>query len=241
MGLCLSLCVLALCVADYYKPERTRFVTRSKEGNYLFRGNEPLNEDGKGSVAFGKLHEAFVKYARANGISLPDDYFLIDVSFLDPHTLKPDHHDILVEQRDASTKNHSKFLNLELYGEKTGPYQLSDSVRETSAKSVPIWQNDKLVSRVSAVNDILSTTYELPIVVYVHCEQGVDRTGEFVGAYALKYLGFTWDKVNADNHAIASRPVMREYQNALQWYCEYLRITENASLQCRSSPTKKTL
>src|SRR5205085_2238838 len=63
----------------------------------------------------------------------------------------------------------------------------------------------------------------LPLVLYIHCEGGCDRTGELSGAYAMGYLNKTWRQINEMNHeACGPRPFGCGNFIAARWYCLWL-------------------
>ena len=44
-----------------------------------------------------------------------------------------------------------------------------------------VWAVDQVPTRVEALQKMLNTAYPRYAAIYVHCEGGCDRTGEFVG------------------------------------------------------------
>lgn len=60
-------------------------------------------------------------------------------------------------------------------------------------------------------------------MIYGHCDCGIDRTGQSFGAYAMRYLNFTWKEANKWNIAVAGHPIQCPNWLAMQWYCLYLR------------------
>ena len=59
----------------------------------------------------------------------------------------------------------------------------------------------------------------LPISMYVHCEAGCDRTGEFIGDYRLMYMdGNITNDYNLDCSECGRCP---DYYSttAIQWFC----------------------
>ena len=64
-----------------------------------------------------------------------------------------------------------------------------------------------------------------PTVILVHCMEGVDRTGEVIGSYQMKYHNLnSCDIVHQDtfinDNCIAPK---RLNYNALMWYESYLK------------------
>lgn len=57
-----------------------------------------------------------------------------------------------------------------------------------------------------------------PLIIYAHCEYGIDRTGMTAGAYAMQWLNTSYtDALNYANH-VAHRPILAENRNGLHWH-----------------------
>ena len=71
-------------------------------------------------------------------------------------------------------------------------------IRDYLALSVDSWLRDPFVNRVDALRRWLADPSELgingPVVVYVHCFGGCERTGELIGSYALRYQNKSWKR-----------------------------------------------
>lgn len=81
----------------------------------------------------------------------------------------------------------------------------------------------------------LAETSATPRLVYVHCEGGIDRTGELIGAFELSG-GASWASVVQRALAVAvDRDLARKNFNALHWFCFHWRETHNAALDCSQS------
>jgi protein-tyrosine phosphatase len=77
----------------------------------------------------------------------------------------------------------------------------------------------------------------LPVRTYVHCEHGMDRTGQVLMSYEMRYLGRSWKQVLTYSNAVGARPVQPENRCAAQWYCFYLYYVEKMPLlDCAWSP-----
>ena len=70
-------------------------------------------------------------------------------------------------------------------------------------------------------------------VIYVHCDAGMDRTGEVSGSYYIRYLSWSFQEaLYYDDHAIEDRNIHVASRNAFQWYCYYLSDTNQVSNNC---------
>lgn len=63
------------------------------------------------------------------------------------------------------------------------------SDREKICNSGDLWLVDQIPTRIDYVRQILLTQRydKLPVVIFIHCVGGCDRTGEFVATYRLQY------------------------------------------------------
>jgi protein tyrosine/serine phosphatase len=57
------------------------------------------------------------------------------------------------------------------------------------SKELPFWQTDKLPQKMLEIREIFLKKHEKPLVIYFHCGQGQDRTGEFAGSYQMTFKG----------------------------------------------------
>jgi len=95
------------------------------------------------------------------------------------------------------------------------------NVRSYLAKNIESWLGDQLDDRMQQLHNFLA--FEPPTtVVYAHCEGGIDRTGELMGAYYLRWLNKSWAEMNQLNAEIANRPFGCDNYRATLWYCIYL-------------------
>ena len=58
-----------------------------------------------------------------------------------------------------------------------------------------------------------------PTVMYVHCSAGCDRTGEFIGAYAMRYLGYNVTTAMGEACRQCGRCPNYFSSSALGWWC----------------------
>lgn len=99
-------------------------------------------------------------------------------------------------------------------------------MRKKMAKELDKWELDQLPTRIPALNAMLHS--EAPfantsIVVYVHCEAGMDRTGEISGSYYMQYLNWSFTKALDYNNHVESRNISTSSMRAMQWFCYYLQ------------------
>ena len=75
--------------------------------------------------------------------------------------------------------------------------------RDYLATNLDSWLSDPQVWRVERLRAWLENPSELgikgPVVIYVHCFGGCDRTGELIGSYAMRYMDKSWEAMNSLN------------------------------------------
>ena len=84
------------------------------------------------------------------------------------------------------------------------------------------------------LKNLLGMKKSIPVVIYIHCEAGKDRTGEISGSYYMKYLNWEFNQALwYDNHCVeGTRDISTESKNGLQWYCYYLKYVEKRKISC---------
>ncbi len=207
--------------------------------NFLFRGGLP--QTGNPPVFNYKgLKRAVINAGKQAGVKIPASFYLIDVNFLNIENPK-DARWISVEQRFFRTK--PALGRIQVWGMNGIGLNVNDPAlaanREYLARNLDQWLNDKLAKRVETLRGWLEGPspaghgqIKLPIVIFIHCVAGCDRTGEFAGAYYLRYLHKSWEEVNALNRSMChrNRPFGCKNYRAVQWYCLHLNLKHNFKL-----------
>ncbi|MGZ3636192.1 MAG: hypothetical protein ACXU9N_09300 [Syntrophales bacterium] len=122
------------------------------------------------------------------------------------------------------------------------------SNRDHLAMNLDSWLSDPLVWRVEKLRAWLENPLELgitgPVVFYVHCFGGCDRTGESIGSYAMRYTDKSWERMNSLNKGCCrvdstsgETIYATENCNALRWYGLWLNLKFGRSLHW-DNPTK---
>jgi protein-tyrosine phosphatase len=132
-----------------------------------------------------------------------------------------------------------EWLSLPILGESLAPeatFAHNETLGIALAASLEDWQPDQLVARVRRLRRQLDT--ESNMCLYVHCEAGIDRTGELIGAFELS-LGASWRDVMERAHRYSdNRELKASNLHALQWYCLYERhgAPKRGELDCFDTP-----
>jgi hypothetical protein len=201
--------------------------------NYLFRGGLPLT--GKPPVFnYRGLKQSIIKAGKKAGVTVPSEFYMMDVNLLNIENPE-DAGRILTEQQFFQAK--PRLGRVQVWGMNGTGLSLNDpklaASREYLARNLDQWLNDKLVKRVKQLRKWLERPapgfngkVKPPLVIYIHCVAGRDRTGEFSGAYYLRYLHKSWEEVNTINRSIHrnNRPFGRKNYRAVQWYCLWLNL-----------------
>ncbi|HEX3046048.1 MAG TPA: hypothetical protein VHY08_14925 [Bacillota bacterium] len=211
--------------------------------NFLFRGGLP--QIGTPPVFnYEGLIRAIQNAGKKARVRTPSSCYLIDVNFLNIENPQ-DAQWIAVEQKFF--KVHPKLGRIQVWGINGTGLSVNDpalaACRIFLARNLDNWLNDRLAQRVELLRGWLENgpsadqgkngrlRTKLPIVIYIHCAAGCDRTGEFSGAYYLRYLNKSWEEVNALNRSMCNnRPFDCKNYRAVQWYSLWLNLERGFSL-----------
>lgn len=191
--------------------------------NFLFRGGMPLADDG--TFDYAGLTAAIDQ--SPSPVPLPSSYYLVDISLLHPNETT----EIAAELTFFWNGSPSGQLNLwDTNGTPRCYFQTDPIERDYLVTTLDQWLDDPLIWRVATLRKWLETSQlpapapaGMPIVFYVHCDGGCDRTAELIGAYRLRYMGDSWAAMWEDQPC--GRPLGCNNYRALQWYALWLNAT----------------
>lgn len=258
MSSCFSIilsCLLLICItlqisADLI-PKRTHLVDyNTTTKSYLFRGNLPLNQSQFVNVDYflsQVLEPAFERDKRS-----PDEHFhygsqevyLVDISFL-ASILPKDHGDLKAEEAFfEQNPSNGELVHWTIIGNLINASSIKDSWREETIKHTP-WDFDSLRDRIPQIHSWVHKGFSSDhkskyapnkpiIVLYIHCEAGVDRTGEVSGSYMMQYLQQPFLNVLKFDYTVSDRPIAIYSEYALTWYCWYLHYERGFPNDCYS-------
>jgi hypothetical protein len=179
------------------------------------------------------------------GTDLPAQFQFIDVSLISNYS--PDERtDLLAEYQFFMDHPSLGWIwNWPMHGQFVCPWEYDMPMRETLAKQFADWDKDDLVSSTQQLKNIIDGSIvvaKVPHVVYAHCEEGMDRTGQLVASYQMRYLGWSFPKAMAAADSVGYRPILEVNRCAAQWMCLYLEYVENISgLDCMNNSTQTLL
>ncbi|HWK88524.1 MAG TPA: hypothetical protein VNP72_00965 [Longimicrobium sp.] len=209
------------------------FFVDSAGGNFLFRGSVPDQGD---EFEFDSLKAAIIAAGADSGVVVPQNFYMIDVNLLqlenpgEPQDVL-DEFQFFTANPDMGQLRYWRTQGTPVSAE--NPNQVfSGPFRDSLIADLPAWLGEPLLDRVDSIRAWLEDPSRGPTVVYVHCIGGCDRTGEMIGAYALRYKGLSWEVVNAQNFIPCNRPFGCDNYNATQWYCLWLNRNFGLDLNC---------
>jgi len=204
--------------------------------NYLFRGNEPkTTTNGTETFAYDLLKKYLQSSALASGLTLPDDFYLIDIKYVYDVNDPAEKKDILLDKNFfASNPSLGEARFEQVLGDSSDPNTERPATRNEKAMNLSLWQHDNLPQKIPLLKNLLATARDKPVVIYFHCKCGCDRTGEVSASYTMKYLGMQYFNAIKLNDKIAGRPILPPNTWAITWYCYYLTLVENVKLKCEA-------
>jgi len=216
----LHLTIVAALALD---PLRVHYIDRAEVGpgitNYLFRAGEPTTiVDGKQKFDMGNLTLAFEAAASAVNLTLPSDFFLLDISLLSIE-VESTHAEKLFFDANPSA---GKFHLWPFTGSLLDPNIFTDEERKILALYMDPHTIDDLPKKVPELRRMLYTSYNKSAILMIHCEQGMDRTGELSGSYYITYQNMSFGQALALDCSINPdqiRGIGCNNQDAFQWYC----------------------
>ena len=173
MGLFLLVCVIHFCLVA--SVQHVHFVDQ-QNNNFLFRGGSP---EVNGVFEFETLVSTIrATAAEEKNITLPSDLsvVVINVENLDNSLLTEpkDLKSVLVEHEYFEKyPSAGKFLFWHMVGTKSRPdHTVFDGNREWLAKTLDIWDSDRLVNRSAQLREMMMQKSNSTTVYYFHCDCG---------------------------------------------------------------------
>lgn len=196
--------------------------------NFIFRGNNPTNkssaagEDGKYQFDYDGLVAAMRTAASTCSVTLPKELRIVDVSLENPtdpgyfveHQFWNRHADLgeLIQWTTLGSLLDVKVTPFKEQLVKNGSWAIQGDA-------------DRLPERLAAIHSALTNTSGPPTAFFVHCNAGCDRTGEFIGAYAMSYLGYNVTTAMGEAQKQCGRTPNFFASESLGWWCLTLKPT----------------
>jgi len=227
-GLFTTITVLLLAYTSALDPKRVHLVdmyprTCPDGGNdcprnYLFRGNNPVSN---GVFNFTALTDALRTAASGEcGVKLPETFQFVDVDLENP--TDKGYSVELKFWKQNPTLGHA--VTWPLLGSALEPKHTPgrDGLVK-SGKWAVAGNADGLVKRLNETRTMLLNTTAAPTVMFAHCNAGCDRTGEFIGAYAMTYMGYNVTTAMGEGCRQCGRCPNYFASSAIGWWCLTLK------------------
>ena len=194
------------------------FLVDQNGRNLFFRGADPVINGT--DFAIDMLTQRMREAAQARGVNFPNQFHLVDISLLGV-----EQGTIEIERRFfRDNPSRGQFINIPIFG--LVPEGLSRYLNglATLINDFTRLGGDSIAEDRRAISTIrrqlTRTDQSMPIVVYVHCIAGCDRTGEIIAEYRLRFnrnLTLT-QAVNMNNNECGRPQALGNFQ-AVARYC----------------------
>ncbi|HEX4410721.1 MAG TPA: hypothetical protein VH206_18275 [Xanthobacteraceae bacterium] len=221
--------------------ETLRFVDQVGK-NYLIRGGSPVSD---GGFDYDGLMDVILKLPQFPKGLKSSDFYLVDINL--QHANETDSLIAEISFLKWNNQTPNPFGQLVLWDTLGTPkcyWQTEPWERARLVATLDEWLPDPLNWRVVTLRSWLENPGMLPlqplpdpnkpIIVYVHCSGGCDRTSEMIGAYRLRYMPAAWTMGDAwismyDEHPCTLPMGCNNYM-ATQWYAFWLNETRGYSI-----------
>jgi hypothetical protein len=173
------------------------------------------------------------------GVTIPDAFTLVVISMLD--TIKSSEKDELKTEETFFAAQHpsmlpgSKLIHWPIVGSIISPSIYPKSICLSKAKKLASSDSDKMVDKTKQIHDMMLAGANTTLVIYFHCDAGMDRTGEMYGDYQMRYNNQTYHEVYDFDNTIEgnnSRKINTVNKQALEWMCLYLQEVGGINPAC---------
>ena len=205
---------------SYYKDDKDQFDPNSVRivdqigRNLLVRGNHPISN---GQFAYEQLKQAIdAQLSMRRSKSLSPNFLLINISLMQLGEFS------LENEWFARNSHFGCYWNRPVVGSLLSPDKFTKHERNAYFAASDIIELNQFIDK---IHSLLSSNCGRPVVVYIHCKSGKNRTGEVIACYRMKYMGMSYkEAVKANTDAFGE--IHEINQNAIKWYALYLKEVE---------------
>ncbi len=193
--------------------------------NYIFRGNNPfVTKDREKVFAYKELTSYFNTILSQQGRNLLQDYYLIDVSLLDlnEYYIIKKEEQFFTRHPDRGRVMNISTLSPSLLFEQS-PH--ANRVTQQITERYSLWVTNTL----KQIQKMASRQTDKPIIIYIHCNAGRDRTGFIVAGYKLLFNNLNLSEVRLQNVAESGRNSGPVFNQAIYSYCLHVKQAYNKS------------
>jgi len=186
--------------------------------NYLFRGSNPFkNIYGEPEFSYPQIKLAINQNLKSQNIAELQDFYLIVISLLNG-----DHYFEIQKERDFF-KKYPNFGKIESFSEISPSLLAMPFYEYKIANDITKNYHSQLTKLLTHINQILKTKSNKPVVIYVHCNAGRDRTGVISATYRLLFKNYNLRQVVDKNIDEVGRNAESFLESSIISYCFYLK------------------
>lgn len=186
--------------------------------NLLFRGSNPIINSEE--FAINMLTEKMRESAQENNVNFPDEFYLISISLLSLERSA-----INIEKAFfRNNPERGELINIPVFGiipetENKILKGLEAAVEYfVDIKGISLQQDAQAISTIR--QQLIRNDKSIPIIVYVHCNAGCDRTGEVIAGYRLQFKeNFSLAQAAQMNNQECGRTQAPHNLQAMKRYC----------------------
>ncbi|KAI6657886.1 hypothetical protein LOD99_15604 [Oopsacas minuta] len=175
---------------------------------------------------YDKLMQNLGEVLQKHNMTLPTNSYMLDITYINSY-IPGESKDYGIEELFwDENSNLGRLLHWPIIGSTIRPpgdnTVIKFVIKEYMERSI-----DRLDLKLPSLHHLLTTEYaDVSLIIYTHCEAGVDRTGEVSGAYYMQFLNVTFENAVKVDNSIINRDMYVDSRNELQWYCYYLKFVK---------------
>jgi hypothetical protein len=192
--------------------------------NYFIRGSNPFVEKlGDRNFSYHDLKKQINLTINKSGKKTLDDFYLVDLNLLNFDGIFQILDEELFFKKNPQLGSFVKYseispaLLLMIFSNNQLVYEITKNYHQNI---------DKILQK---INDDLLTISNKPVVIYLHCNAGRDRTGFITASYRMKYLNQNLSQALLGNITDVGRNPEYFLYSAIISYCHYLKNQKGLS------------
>lgn len=196
-----------------------------RNGNYVYRSGNPV-------INGVFQYSTIISNARAVSSLDTNDVYVISFNLLN-YELPGEEASINTEASFwAANSNLGRMVHYQPVGAPASPYVYSPVVVEERSKHLSSFMDDLPTMICNIRNTLLNWTDIKPLLIYIHCSCGCDRTGMFSAAWYMQYQGHSLSDSRNLGINIIGREMVINTLYGTEWYCYYLKYSLRYPLTC---------
>lgn len=200
-----------------FQTERIALID-SSGNNYLFHGSNPFIKNGNKFIfSYDQLKTYFNNSLQKKNQKPLNDFYLIDVSLLDL-----DEYYTIKDEKKFFEDNPQKgtMINISTI---SPALLLNNFDYEIFTNYTVRNYNSHITKFLNQLHETLKKPNNKPIVIYVHCNGGRDRTGFITASYRMLFQNVNLQEASLKNKVEMGRNSEGVYESAMSSYCNYVK------------------